>query len=123
MILSLNLAGAAGAVAEPLCGKFKAVVFVPAEGNGEYVLASPKSVSSTKLILPKSSIIAETDRERLLEVEFRSESFCLRECLVSGFKILRKVSSLDSFPPFLRSEKDLISGEKCKLTPAQAVEP
>jgi len=118
----MNIAGAAGAVAEPLCGKFKTVVFVPAEGNGEFVVASPKSVSSTKLFLPKTATIAETDRGRLLEVEFRSESFCLRECPVSDFKILRKVSSLESFPPYLRSKKDLISAEKCNLTPAQAIE-
>jgi hypothetical protein len=97
-----------------LCGLFRATVYAPVEGQGHYVFASPKAVSKTKLIMPKDFKLPTDDLDRLLEITFRLEGPCFRECEVTDVKIVKRVSSLDFFPPFYRGPSDLVKAEKCK---------
>jgi hypothetical protein len=109
--------------ADDICGIFKATVYSPPDGKGAYVLANPKAVSKTKLSFPGNGVLTTNDIGHLLEIQFRSDSVCYRDCEVELVKVVRHVSPFESFGPFSRSTGNLIKAETCKSNPMDMHEP
>jgi hypothetical protein len=120
-VISILILSTSQARADGVCGVFKATVYVPPDGNGAYVLASPKAVSKTRLNLEGGIKLPTQYIDRLVQIEFRSKSVCYRECNVEFVKADRLITPFEPFGPYTRSSDDLVKSEPCQKTPMEAI--
>jgi hypothetical protein len=108
------------ALATPICGVFVATVYAPSEKGGREVIANPKAVSSTKLVISSGENIPKEQLGKLLQIHFRSKSMCYLKCEVELIKVVKAVSPFDPLPSFYRDKDSLVKDEPCVKNAAEA---